>query len=36
MTIAELCLLAAVILTILSILPAKLDGRREYRQRQSA
>ncbi len=30
MTIAELCLPAAVILTILSILPAKLDGRREY------
>ena len=30
MTIADLCLLAAVILTILSILPAKLDGRREY------
>jgi uncharacterized MAPEG superfamily protein len=30
MTIAELCLLAAVILTILSILPAKLDGRRAY------
>jgi uncharacterized MAPEG superfamily protein len=30
MTIADLCLLAAVILTIASILPAKLDGRREY------
>lgn len=30
MTIAELCLLAAVILTVLSILPAKLDGAREY------
>jgi uncharacterized MAPEG superfamily protein len=30
MTIAELCLLAAVILTILSIVPAKLDGRRQY------
>lgn len=30
MTIAELCLLAAVILTIVSILPAKLSGRRDY------
>jgi uncharacterized MAPEG superfamily protein len=30
MTIADLCLLAAVILTVASILPAKLDGRREY------
>jgi uncharacterized MAPEG superfamily protein len=30
MTIAELCLLAAVILTIASIAPAKLDGAREY------
>jgi uncharacterized MAPEG superfamily protein len=30
MTIADLCLLAAVVLTILSILPAKLDGRRDY------
>ena len=30
MTIAELCLLGAVVLTIVSILPAKLDGRREY------
>jgi uncharacterized MAPEG superfamily protein len=30
MTIAELCLFGAVLLTILSILPAKLDGRREY------
>ena len=30
MTIAELCLLAAVVLTILSIAPAKLSGRREY------
>jgi uncharacterized MAPEG superfamily protein len=30
MTIADLCLLAAVILTILSILPAKLDGRGAY------
>jgi uncharacterized MAPEG superfamily protein len=29
-TIADLCLLAAVVLTILSIMPAKLDGRREY------
>jgi uncharacterized MAPEG superfamily protein len=30
MTIADLCLLAAVILTIVSIVPAKLDGVREY------
>jgi uncharacterized MAPEG superfamily protein len=30
MTIAELCLFAAVLLTLLSIMPAKLDGRREY------
>ena len=30
MTIADLCLLAAVILTIVSIMPAKLDGGREY------
>jgi uncharacterized MAPEG superfamily protein len=30
MTIADLCLLAAVVLTILSILPAKVDGRREF------
>lgn len=30
MTIADLCLLAAVILTIVSIMPAKLDGAREY------
>jgi uncharacterized MAPEG superfamily protein len=30
MTIAELCLLAAVILTIASIAPAKLNGPREY------
>jgi uncharacterized MAPEG superfamily protein len=30
MTIADLCLLAAVILTIGSVLPAKLDGRRDY------
>ena len=30
MTIAELCLIAAVILTILSIAPAKLSGRGEY------
>lgn len=30
MTIAELCLLAAVILTTASILPAKLDGRGSY------
>jgi uncharacterized MAPEG superfamily protein len=30
MTTADLCLLGAVFLTILSIVPAKLDGRREY------
>jgi uncharacterized MAPEG superfamily protein len=30
MTIAELCLPGAVLLTILSIMPAKLSGRREY------
>jgi uncharacterized MAPEG superfamily protein len=30
MTIADLCLLAAVILTVVSIMPAKFDGRREY------
>ena len=30
MTIAELCLLGAVVLTILSIMPAKLSGRGEY------
>ncbi len=30
MTIADLCLLAAVILTIASIAPAKLSGAREY------
>ena len=30
MTIADLCLLAAVILTILSISPAKLSGGRTY------
>ena len=30
MTIADLCLLAAVILTIASIAPAKLNGAREY------
>ena len=30
MTIADLCILAAVILTILSIMPAKLDGRGEF------
>jgi uncharacterized MAPEG superfamily protein len=29
-TIADLCLLAAVILTIATIAPAKLDGGREY------
>jgi len=29
-TTADLCLFAAVILTIASIAPAKLDGRREY------
>ena len=33
MTLAELCLLGAVVLTVLSILPAKLDGRREYDNR---
>jgi uncharacterized MAPEG superfamily protein len=30
MTIAELCLLGSVVLTILSIMPAKLSGRGEY------
>lgn len=30
MTIADLCLLAAVVLTLVSIMPAKLDGKREY------
>jgi uncharacterized MAPEG superfamily protein len=30
MTIADLCLLGAVVLTILSIVPGKLDGVREY------
>ncbi len=30
MTIADLCLLAAVILTIAAIAPAKLNGAREY------
>jgi uncharacterized MAPEG superfamily protein len=30
MTIAELCLLGAVLLTLLSIMPAKFDGRRAY------
>ena len=30
MTIADLCLLAAVVLTVVSIAPAKFDGRREY------
>ncbi|MGD0105782.1 MAG: MAPEG family protein [Rhodopila sp.] len=30
MTIADFCLLAAVILTIVSIMPAKLSGAREY------
>ncbi|HBK04618.1 MAG TPA: hypothetical protein DDZ81_02005 [Acetobacteraceae bacterium] len=30
MTIADLCLLAAVILTIVSIMPAKRDGKRDY------
>jgi len=30
MTIADLCLLGAVVLTILSIMPAKLDGGRDY------
>lgn len=30
MTIADLCLLAAVVLTIATIAPAKLDGGREF------
>ncbi|HEY4173085.1 MAG TPA: MAPEG family protein [Rhodopila sp.] len=30
MTIAELCLLGSVILTIVSIMPAKLSGRGDY------
>src|SRR5271165_3465488 len=30
MTIADLCLLAAVVLTIVSIMPAKFSGSREY------
>jgi uncharacterized MAPEG superfamily protein len=30
MTIAELCLVGAILLTILSIMPAKFDGRRAY------
>jgi uncharacterized MAPEG superfamily protein len=30
MTIADLCLLACVVLTIVSIMPAKMDGLREY------
>ena len=30
MTIADLCLLASVILTIASIMPAKINGVREY------
>jgi uncharacterized MAPEG superfamily protein len=30
MTIADLCLLASVILTIVSIMPAKLSGIRDY------
>jgi uncharacterized MAPEG superfamily protein len=30
MTIADLCLLASVILTIASIMPAKVSGRRDY------
>ena len=30
MTIADLCLLAAVILTIVSIMPAKWSGGRDY------
>lgn len=30
MTIADLCLLGAVILTLVSIMPAKLDGRGAY------
>jgi uncharacterized MAPEG superfamily protein len=29
MTIAELCLFAAVVLTILAVMPAKIDGRRK-------
>ena len=30
MTIADLCLLAAVVLTLASVMPAKMDGRRDY------
>jgi uncharacterized MAPEG superfamily protein len=30
MTIADLCLLGMVLLIILSVMPGKLDGRREY------
>ena len=30
MTIADLCLLGAVLLTLLTIMPAKLAGRRDY------
>ena len=30
MTIAELCLLGVVIVTLLSIMPAKFDGKRAY------
>ncbi|HET6307918.1 MAG TPA: MAPEG family protein [Rhodopila sp.] len=30
MTIAELCLLACVILTIVSVMPAKISGRLDY------
>ncbi len=30
MTIAELCLLGAVVLTLVSIMPAKFDGTRAY------
>jgi uncharacterized MAPEG superfamily protein len=30
MTIADLCLLGMLILIIVSVMPAKLDGRREY------
>ena len=30
MTIAELCLLGVVVVTLLSIMPAKFDGRRAY------
>lgn len=30
MTIADLCLLAAVVLTIASVMPAKLDGKHDY------